>query len=353
VIRDQIVENKTTYQLFVGPSEPPIVKKRQTYSSLYGKKLVGAPEKVRIQNDLDDEKPKEYENFIIGIDDEGNPVTFTCNPEVLADFFGKNPGNPNFVTPVFFKKEVLSKYYSQPGKYSVEDGQLNCGSLWTLRLDNNHPRYVIVFLGDLGQTLGEKEQQYWGSFNVPPDGAISEVSHKRGVMAEFADPTEKHLLFKQEFKEFQRRWESAFGWCFFLPLSNDDSHFFAALRIPLTGDQAEFDAQILALAKILVDSLNEEELSRNASREAQGSISILEAFFDARGVANWKSHIDFLRDLQALRSSGSAHRKGSRYKKVAAVWGIGQRDLREICTAIFGSAIQLIHFLNDALLCHE
>jgi hypothetical protein len=60
----------------------------------------------------------------------GKPVRHTCDPDKLANYFGKNPEAPHYLTPVFFRAEVLEKYYADPGKYSVEDGSLRCGRLW-------------------------------------------------------------------------------------------------------------------------------------------------------------------------------------------------------------------------------
>lgn len=63
---------------------------------------------------------------------------------------------------------VLKKYYEDPEKYNVTDGYLSCGGLWGLRMDNDLISTVMVFLGDLGQTLSAKEQKHWKTFNIPP-----------------------------------------------------------------------------------------------------------------------------------------------------------------------------------------
>ena len=47
-----------------------------------------------------------------------------------------------------------------------------------------------------------------------------------------------------------------------MPLSVSDRHFFTSIRSLLTNEQSEFDSQILALAKIVIDSLNTEELRK-------------------------------------------------------------------------------------------
>ena len=64
----------------------------------------------------------------------------------VANYFGANKGAPDDLTPVCFRKEVLNDYYAQPEKYTVSDGYLTGGSLWSLYIDNNHPEAVMVFL---------------------------------------------------------------------------------------------------------------------------------------------------------------------------------------------------------------
>jgi hypothetical protein len=121
-------------------------EKYLSHGSLMGKKMVaGLPD---FEPSLRGREAEEFADFAIGVDEHGNEILNTCDEERLANYFGKNPGSPQYVTPVFFRKDVLTKYYSQPGKYSVEDGLLRCGSLWSLRMDNNHPKSVMVLLGD-------------------------------------------------------------------------------------------------------------------------------------------------------------------------------------------------------------
>lgn len=100
-----------------------------------------------------DKREREYADFIVGVDEHGTPVYHTCNPDKLANYFGKNQNAPHFLTPVVFRREVLKKYYEHPEKYEVEDGYLRCGGLWGLPLDNDAGDRVTVFLGDLGERL--------------------------------------------------------------------------------------------------------------------------------------------------------------------------------------------------------
>jgi hypothetical protein len=204
-----------------------------------------------------------YQEFIIDTDPHGKSIKYTCNPDKLANYFGKNPDSPHYLTPVFFRPEVLSKYYAEPQKYSVEDGYLRCGGLWGLRIDNDHSDYLVVFLGDLGRDLSENEHSYWLSFNIPPEGRqISETNLQRSFLAEPTDPQKADLVFKHQYSRFRENFRKATGWDFFLPLHQDDEHFLTGLRLMGKDNQAEFDAQRIALTKILVDSINEKEIAK-------------------------------------------------------------------------------------------
>jgi len=165
---------------------------------LMGKKLISG--KKDFQPTLT--KIRKYEKFIIGTDKNDKAITFTCNEEKLSNYFGKNKGAPHYLTPVFFKKEVLSKYYGEPSKYSVEDGYISCANLWTLRIDNNHPEHVCVFLGDLGH-LELNEQVYWKHFNIAKKGKLSHTAWTRDFEAQFADPEKADLFFKYRFSVFE------------------------------------------------------------------------------------------------------------------------------------------------------
>ena len=212
----------------------------------------------------------------------GKPVRHTCDPDKLANYFGKNPDAPHYFTPVFFRAEVLAKYYAEPGKYLVEDGYLRCGSLWELRMDNDHTDVVVVFLGDLGRDLSEAERNYWLSFNIPPEGrTMSKTTLKRGFLTQFADPEKPDLVFKHEYNHFNRAFREAKGWGFFLPLHDDDEHFLTGLRLLSKDNQAEFDSQLIALTKVLVDSLNEKEITKGLTTlvENDKGITKLAKFF--------------------------------------------------------------------------
>jgi hypothetical protein len=321
--------------------------KTKSQGWLMGKKLIHGLTNFRPR--LIDRKDRKYEKFIIGLDKNGKEITFTCNEDKLPNFFGKNKGAPNYLTPVFFKKEVLAKYYHEPTKYAVYDGCLFCGGLWSLRMDNNHPEHVVVFLGDLGH-LTYREQVYWKHYNIAKKGKLSYTAWMRDFKAEFADPEQSDLFLKQRFTDFQEKWKKRFGWYLFLPLSKDDEYHFRTLRIPLTNEQSEFDEQVLSLTKMLIDSLNEKQLTRGMvpSKDAKG-IDKLEVFLQSKGV-KILGMIEFLRDLQDLRSSGVAHLKGERYSKIKKAFGIEEKELHDVFDDICLGAIRTLNSLEKMFL---
>jgi len=326
----------------------------KAFSRLFGKKLIPGCAKEDSNFWPYEKREKRYAEFIIGVDDNGNEIVHTSAPAYLADGFGGNRGAPSYLTPVFFRKNVLSKYYANPGKYSVRDGYLSCGGLWGTYIDNNHPDYVVVWLGDLGRDLHYEEQLYWRSFNVAPEGPPSEVFVRRQIMAQFTDPSRPDLLFKHRLGRFSERCCRVLGWDLFLPLHEGDSHLITALHVPTTDDTAEFDRMVLALAKVLVDSLNEDKISKAIGVEAaaglKGGILKMERFLKLRGLQGFDEHVKFLRNLQKLRSTSVAHRKGRNFQQVARTLGIGQQPLPKVFEDILRKSLGLLDYLECTLL---
>lgn len=314
-------------------------EKRKSQSWLMGKKLIAG---------LKDFEPKlfnqkkEYEDFIVGCDKDGKEILITSNSKKSSIF----------LTPVFFKREVLDYYYSNPEKYSVEDGCLRCGSLWILPIDNNHPKYVVVYLGDLGQNLSTKEQRHWKYFNITPQGSgISKTALERDFKAKFSDPERSDLYFKHKLQVFQEEWKKKFNWELFKLLPKEDVHHYKTLRIPLTNEQKEFDEQVLSLTKILIDSLNEKELKKriNITKENAKGIDKLESFLNSEHV-HFQGMLEFLRDLQELRSAGVAHIKGKKYNKIKKAFLIGEKNLSDVFDNILAKAIQTLNSLESYFL---
>lgn len=320
---------------------------RKICSKILGKKLIKGLENYN--PDLIIKKKKEFADFIIKLDENGEEVRYTCDKRKLSNNFGANQGAPHYLTPIFFKKEVLKKYYDNPSKYSVEDGYLRCGSLWGMKIDNDDERYVRVFLGDLG-TLPYKEQIYWKSFNVPPEGTISTTAFKRNIMAEFTKPGSMDLCFIQKYNDFQDKWRKKFGWYLFKPLLEVDKYHLDSLHIPHTFEQKEFDEQVLSLSIILIDSLNEKKLEEGLTlEEGTKGIGKLKSFLEKHNCDNLTIQriIGFFRELQDLRSSSSAHRKGENYSKFGKDLGFEKKGLKKVFIEFLEKAIEVLNLLEE------
>lgn len=325
------------------------VSEKNAFSRLYGKKLIAPYTKE--QSDFYSfakEKPKKYVDFIIGVDDVGAEVLYSADHARLADYFGGNRGRPHYLTPVFFRKTVLDKYYQAAGRYSVEDGYLRCSALWGMRIDNDHASYVTAWLGDLGRDLPYEEQMHWRSHNIAPAGKISATAFRRQILGQWVDAKSPEHVFRARYVDLSDACKNIVGWQILLPLEEGDSHFFTSIRMPASDQQKDFDDLVLGLTKVLVDSLNEKELVPllpPAAAAVTGSISRLEKVLESRGVLDFAPHIRFLRNLQSLRSSGSAHRKGSNYQKIAAEFGIGDATLPAVFEGIVLKAIAFLEFM--------
>lgn len=309
---------------------------------LLGKKLIAGSKNFNpdIWESKSDDK---FEEFIVGVDEDGKEITHSCNTDYQD--------NPGFLTPIFFKREVLKKYYDDPDKYSVEDGHIKRDGFWGLRALNNHIDHVVVWLGDL-KFLPYKEQTHWKAFNLTPSTRkISHTDFTRNIEGNFADPEHPEFYFKYKFQIFQEVWNKQFGWYLFKPLSTEDTHHLKSLHIPTTNGQKEFDDQIASITKIMIDSLNEGELGKGISigKENPRGIDKLEAYLNNQAFLVPKM-IEFFRKLQTLRSTSVAHRKGDNYEKIKEFFSIGSKDLPVVFEDILIKCIWALNTLENRFL---
>jgi hypothetical protein len=310
----------------------------QTFSRFLAKKVLPPPPRKYARIWPYFSAKESYPQFIIGEDEHGNPVQYTCDPNELANYFGKNPNAPHYLTPVFFRRDVLQRYYEHPEKYSVEDGYLSCAGLWGLQLDNNQPDYVIVFLGDLGRDLPTAERDYWRGFNVPPAGRMSDTAIRRAFLAQWAEATAPDLAFKSTYARFREKWLETLGWDLYRRLEMDDEHVLLRLRVPLVESQSEFEGQVLNLTKLLVDSLNEGQLQTLLPTKIadEKGIAKLERWLTQEQYPHVQRDMAFLRQLQALRSRSAAHRKGSDYRQLVEKQ-LGKKTLTRAVADLIGN----------------
>lgn len=298
----------------------------KSFSRMIGKRLLSCMPMESVGKWPFD-KEKSYEDFMIGGDIDA-PCFYSCNPELLSNYFGANKDAPHYLTPVFFDNKVMQRYYSS-SEYEITDGMITRKGVWSLYIDNNSKDYISAFLGDLGTHLPNKEQQYWKPFNLVPEGRkISKANFERSFLGDFSSTLNPSLIFKQKFEALQNSWARDYGWPIFLPLDDRDKHYFSSLRSMLSNEQSEFDQMIMALVKVTIDSVNCRKLNEMLSTNTEGSILILEDLFNRIPVSDSNEKIKIIRNIQSLRSTGVAHRKGSGYKKTTSKMNLNFRDLK-------------------------
>lgn len=143
----------------------------------------------------------------------------------------------------------------------------------------------------------------------------------------------------------------------------------SSLKLLTHNEQKEFDEQVLALTKILIDSLNEKKLRRLLPQGRQEvswldkllkffflhfrqskrlcGISLLDKALKHRNISDAEQHVKFLRNLQELRSTSVAHRKGDKYIKAVSRMGLDRLSLAEVLKSLFVDGINFLRFLTE------
>lgn len=301
------------------------------HSRLLGKKVIEPPpvEESGVWPHYE-ERAEEYPSFIIGVDDKGETIEYSCEPDALGTYFDRDPDPniPHYLTPVHFRREVLERYFARPDRYRVEDGILWCGSLGTLQLDNDHPEHIVVYLGDLGRDLPEGERAHWRLHNIAPEGPPeSETSFRRNRLAQFTDPSSSDLVLPRRLREVNEAWTGRYGWPLFKGLSPEDAHEARRLRIPLSDSDPAFDEQVRVLAKITIESIDPRirQVAPPPPGGQRGG-SILRLHDALVGLGAQESVVEervtsLLGALHAL-NNGVRHGKGDDWRRAAAKFGL-------------------------------
>lgn len=316
-------------------------------------------------HDSFEQDEKQYADFIYGYDEEGEPKLHSCKKDTLSNYFVANGNNPLEMTPIFFKKEVLDKYYSNPNKYTVSDGAVGCDGSWSMYVDNDHRSFVIVPFVYLGN-LEYSEQLYWKGYNIAPEKEMgfSKTAYTRWIEGNFCNPMFPDLYFKYLFKKFNEKWEKQFGWLLFLPLIDEDSHRFKTLHCLTTeNNHSDFDEQILSITKLVIDSLNQKCLQSDindsnpdveslikqkgisSSSDLKAGIDKFQAFLLSKGM-KCPNMVDFLRKVQALRSNSVAHRKSDKRKDLVKIYDYFKLDKQTEQQVLEDIFVKMIMTLN-------
>lgn len=193
----QILHNEDSHFLLALSSEDkPKIRSRFLGKDLVFPYPIAASEKER------------FISFVIGRDEHGKEVELTCDESNLSP--------KQFLTPIFFRKKVLDKYYQEPSRYRVNDTDIWCLSIWYLPISTTEEDLVQVWLGDLGR-IPYEDQMHWRQWNLPPRGNIPEHRIKSDLLAEFVKIDEPISNFRTAFEQLQNLAQTIYHE-FFLPL---------------------------------------------------------------------------------------------------------------------------------------
>lgn len=281
----------------------------------------------------------EYEEFIIGYDNEGELLSVRCDSD-----------EHQFFRPVYFKKEVLAKYYNDPAKYHVDGFEITC-TAFSLKMDNNHDDYVVVFLNYL-RMLPQKEQLYWKHYNIAPqpDMGISGSYYDTMVMGSWSRKSDAlDVRFKQEYKSFNKSWFDKFGWHFYKEPSGTDVHLFNGLHLPADNSVRSFCDQMLLVVKFTIDSLNEQMLAKELPKiENEKGISKFERFMKTHAT-DIPDLFVFLKHLQNLRSGMIAHKfseKNKSCQQAMEYFAMTADNYRDVAINIMGKSLWTLNTLS-------
>jgi hypothetical protein len=243
--------------------------------------------------------------LIIGADDNGNAV------EARSD------GDAEFLTPVFFRRELLQRYYNNPRLYKVEPSLIRYIDQWGIDYGINDSGLVHVWLGDFWQTLPSEEQLYWKSFNVTPSGGIEASFFQNQIAAEFADTEREDYKLLRAREALDDAWQRRFKFRLFRPIPHHENYVLSSLHIPTSTELREFSEQISYLAKALVEALDKARLEQEVTAkenlnddkgQKKASIATLEVFLSERNLdKSGEPFCQQLRWLQSVRSKLPAH----------------------------------------------
>jgi hypothetical protein len=324
---------------------------RPAFSRLLGQYRISGMTNSRVPRFEERRQPRDYPEFIYGVDSNtGQPLAHTCDPDQLGTYFDKDGTRLHYLTPVYFKREVLQPYVSEPNRYRVSPSRLSCLDLWGLDISFNSAGLVEVYLGDLGRDLPSDEWGHWRSYNVPPEGKMDEGRFRRDFLNQLAHSKDVVGDLRRARQKAAEISEKLLGAPIWKPLTGDIKSEFGSLIGPLTDDPVSLGAPLLVLTKVLVDGIDPAPLKSHLQTFEKGeqSLRLLQRFAqELGGVADVTA---ILRELQGFRSKGGiAHLAGSQRDKAEAALGISGLSKMEAFDSVTTRATACLTALTELM----
>ncbi|MDZ4170986.1 MAG: hypothetical protein U1C19_02380, partial [Methanobacteriaceae archaeon] len=215
---------------------------------------------AKITND----EEREYASFIILDFKNGLNKEWSSNPAELGNYF-EDSDLPFETSPAFFRPEVMSKYSSDPEKYTLNSSSIDCRGAWSIYYNVNDEGQVHAYIKDLSN-LPYSEQLYWKSYNEEPKSGISENALKNDFLGEWSteyDPLGSLKNKISNFPTFTINGESRLLWKMpkLPPTRNIDR-----LNYVRTESKKEWEDQVSTLYQILVEGLQSKSINALAKK---------------------------------------------------------------------------------------
>jgi len=278
------------------------------FSSLFGVYIIEGAKTSRLPSYLDDHE-RDYPAFIYDVNPEtGVAAKFTCDQKQLANYYGKNPNAPHYLTPICFRREVLARYTAEPSKYNVSPTRVERDGSWGIEIGINTAGLVTAYLGDLGRDLPESERPYWLTFNVLPAGKIEEGQFRRDFLNQFASSPNPVLDLREARARCNDAMKQVLGKPLWKPLPDEQQLAWDHLFGPVQDEPASLNGPLLTLTICLVDAIDPKPLTAflGGANDGEGSLSLLTRCAERLGDLN--KCTEPLLALQSIRSkAGIAH----------------------------------------------
>lgn len=285
-------------------------------------------------------------NFKIGYHSDGiiNYFQITKDMEILPRYY---------LIYVYFDRRVLIKY-EQNQYFNVDAMQLKCRD-WSLQIFNNKINIVSVLLAHLIRDLPEEEYQHWMAYNILP------APVDFGITLGESDTSTKGIPHLPERNDHRFKWflMHYYNSCkkinlnpILKKLNPIDQPYFNTLNLISENSQWHFDIQILNLSKLIIESVDLNELSKRGVDNNGKSKNMLKNYLTKGTAKNEFDYEKFLDNLYKLRH-GATHRRSSKGKSdyfdglnyFKKKYG---DELINILDGIFNEASQLINLITKS-----
>ena len=172
--------------------------------------------------------------------------------------------NIGFLTPVFFKMDVLLKFLHHH-EYVVDIGANTMGYIYKndehmISFGINENNKIIMWLGDI-LGLPEEEQYYLRSENIPSDHSIESDFYEAQIEIQWATPSAEKVLInkRMEFNKLIRKQYNIS----ITQLDVETLGIAKSIQKLLFNSVTEFKDLINSLNQLFVETINTKEIKRN------------------------------------------------------------------------------------------